>query len=443
MKILVQSIHYAPELIGGGKYTSEMCEWLAARGHTVEVVTAYPFYPDWKVKPPYRNSRYSHEVVDGVQVHRCPFYVPQEPSGLRRLISYLSFALSSGGALIWTALRFRPDVVFAIAPTQLGAPATLAAAFVSRARSWMHLQDFEIQSAFELGLLRGKWLRRCAEFIEGGLLRRFCRVSTISPKMLELLLSKQIAQSRAIEFRNWVDTSVIRPGDRSTPLRVQLGLPESAIVALYSGSMALKQGLENVVEAARILRDNHSDIFFVLCGNGAVRDRLIDQAQGLDNVRFLDLQPRERLCELLATADMHLLPQRAAVADLVLPSKLAAMLASGRPIIAMAEPNTQLAIEVEGNGLVIPADNSAALVAAIVELAKDEPLRTKFGQAGRGAAIRRWDMQTILNQLEQHLLLLQQESSIKPLETSSGGPRALEMRSASDLEPPSGRAHRV
>ncbi len=190
MKILVQSIHYAPELIGGGKYTGEMCEWLAARGHTVKVVTAYPFYPDWKVKQPYRNSRYSREALAGVQVHRCPFYVPQRPSGLRRLLSYLSFALSSAGPVMWQALRFRPDVVFAIAPTQLAAPATRVAAFISGARSWMHLQDFEIQSAFELKLLRGKWLRRCAEFIEDGLLRRFDRVSTISPKMLDLLLRK-------------------------------------------------------------------------------------------------------------------------------------------------------------------------------------------------------------------------------------------------------------
>ncbi len=180
--------------------------------------------------------------------------------------------------------------------------------------------------------------------------------------------------------------------------------------------MALKQGLEVVVEAARTLRDSHPDIFFILCGNGAVRERLIDQARGLDNVRFLDLQPRERLSELLSTADIHLLPQRAAVADLVLPSKLAAMLASGRPIIAMAEQGTQLAIEVEGCGLVIPADDRSALVAAVVKLAGDEALRIKLGQIGRGTAVNRWDMQTIFGQLEHDLLSFQQSPSIEPPE---------------------------
>jgi colanic acid biosynthesis glycosyl transferase WcaI len=413
MKILVLGVNYAPELIGIGKYTSEMCEWLAARGHSVKVVTAYPFYPDWKVTPPHRYTRYSRQMLNGVDVTRCPLYVPAKPTGLRRLISYASFALSSAGVLIWRALRFRPDVVFTIAPSQLLAPATLAAATMSGAKSWLHIQDFEIETAFELGILKGNRLRRCAEFIESGMLRRFARVSTISPKMMERLLGKRVAAARAMEFRNWVDTGAIKPGSQDTALRAELDLPADAVVALYSGSMALKQGLENVVDAARIVRAAKPNVFIVLCGNGAVRNILVERAKGLDNVRFLDLQPRERLSELLSTADIHLLPQRAAVADVVLPSKLAGMLASGRPIIAMAEPETQLGVEVAGCGTLIAADDPNALASALIALANDAALRSKLGEGGRTNALNRWDMQTILGQLEQQLLALSQVSAVK------------------------------
>jgi colanic acid biosynthesis glycosyl transferase WcaI len=404
MKILVLSLYYAPELVGGGLYTSEMCKWLAARGHSVAVVTAYPFYPEWKVAEPYRNSRFSREVRDGVMLTRCPFYVPQNPSGLRRILSYLSFALTSAGALFWTASRARPDVVFVVAPSLLFTPATLFVTAITGARSWLHVQDFEIGAAFQLELLKGNRLKRWATSIESALLKRFDRVSTISPKMRDLLLEKKVAPARAIEFRNWVDTTEIVLRDSATPLRAQLGVPEDAVVALYSGSMGFKQGLETIVDAARLLQQRGSKLFFVICGNGATRDKLVEQSKGLDRIRFIDLQPRERLPELLATADIHLLPQRASVADLVLPSKLAPMLATGRPVIAMAAPQTQLASEVEDAGLVIPADDPEALAAAISTLASDVALRTRLGTNGRNRAECRWDAAKILCRFEHDLL---------------------------------------
>jgi colanic acid biosynthesis glycosyl transferase WcaI len=435
MKILVYGLNYAPELIGIGKYTNEMCEWLSARGHHVKVVTGYPFYPHWQVDRRYRNSAYSRELRNGIEVTRCPLYVPARPSGLRRLVSHLSFALSSAPALIGAALRFRPDVVLAIAPSQLTAPAALTASAVSGARSWLHIQDFEIESAFELRILTGNWLRRCAEYVESAMLKRYDRVSTISAKMKERLLGKKVAPGRAVEFRNWVDTRDVTPRDRMTSLRAQLGLNEQALVALYSGSMALKQGLENVIEAARLLHHTGSPIEFVFCGEGISRQRLNEAAKGLDNVRFLELQPKESLPELLATADIHLLPQRAAVADLVLPSKLAAMLASGRPVIAMAETGTQLATEAADCGLVIPADNPDALAAALVRLATDPGLRRELGQSGRRRAVENWDVEKILGELEQHLLSLKRASSQERSGYHEGsGSSSLQMTRAFEIE---------
>jgi colanic acid biosynthesis glycosyl transferase WcaI len=247
--------------------------------------------------------------------------------------------------------------------------------------------------------------------VERTLFARFDRVSTISAKMIDRLVSKRVPRARTVEFRNWVDTSLIKPQDRVSSFRKELGLAPETIVALYSGSMALKQGLGTLVDAARLLESERPEIAMVFCGNGTTRDDLIRQSAGLRNVRFLDLQPQERLSELLSTADIHLLPQRTEVADLVLPSKLSAILASGRPVIAMAEPGTQLAAEVEGSGLSIPAGDPAALVAALVRLADDRALREQLGAAARLASQARWDMQTILTGVEESLLALTSNSA--------------------------------
>jgi colanic acid biosynthesis glycosyl transferase WcaI len=400
MKLLVYGLNYAPELTGVGRYTSEMCRWLASVGHQVRVVTSYPHYPDWAVTAPYRSGRYSREQIDGVEVQRCPLFVPKSPSGTGRILSHLTFAMSSAPPLFATAIRFRPDVIFAVAPSLQNAPAALLAARLTGAKAWLHIQDFEIDSAFSLGILSGSRLRRCAEASEQSLLRRFDRVSTISAKMMERLAAKGVAAERRIESPNWVDTNAIQPQDRMTSLRAELGLTAESIVALYSGSMTLKHGLKTLVDSARQLRDLKPELTFVFCGSGAVRNDTMEQARGLSNVRFLDLQPADRLSELLSSADIHLLPQRSEVTDLVLPSKLAPMLASGRPVITMAAPGTQLATEVEGAGIIIPADDPAALTMAIRKLADNAELCRGLGEAARAQAVRRWDMHTILRRLE-------------------------------------------
>jgi colanic acid biosynthesis glycosyl transferase WcaI len=406
MRILVWSIAYAPDLISVGKYSGEMCSWLSARGHEVKVITAPPYYPAWEVPESYKTARYVTEQIDGIEVTRCPMYVPKIPTGMKRLLHLMSFAASSSLAALRLALRFRPDILLVVVPSFMITPGALAASQFSGAASWLHVQDFEIDAAFELGLLRGERARRFALWIERRLLRRFSRVSSISRKMMEGLDRKGVPAERAVEFRNWVDTSVIVPGDRQTSYRQSLQIAPEAIVALYSGNMANKQGLEYLAAAARHLAGRRSDIVFVLSGNGPLAGRLRSDTEGLPNVRFLDLQPLEKFSELLATADIHLLPQRAAAADLVLPSKLAGMLSSGRPIIAMAEPDTQLATEIEDVGIAIEPGNGEVLAAAIETLANDADLRARLGGAGRAKALARWGMNAILTEFEQKLSTL-------------------------------------
>lgn len=406
MKILAYGLNYAPELTGIGKYSSELCEWLASRGHTVEVVTAHPYYPNWVLAEGYDNRSYQHEIRNLVKVRRCPLYLPRVvPSGKRgRIMSHASFAISSVPKLLASVRQLRPDVLLAVTPSFLIAPVALAVSRMFGTPNWLHIQDFELDAAFELGMLAGNNLRRAATSVESVILRRFDRISTISPRMMDRLHTKGAAPGRTVKFRNWVDTDAISPANRMTRFREQLGLSDRHIVALYAGSIAAKQGIESLAEAAAELQNKAPEVVFVFCGGGALLKHLVKLAAPLSNVRFLDLQPDERMRELLATADIHLIPQRAQVSDLMLPSKLAPILASGRPAVAMAYPGTQLATEIDGAGIAVPPSDRQALSGAILTLARDAGLRMRMGEHGRALACARWDKQIILSEFEAKLV---------------------------------------
>jgi len=394
-RILLVTINYWPELTGIGKYTGEMAEWLVRNGWEVRVVTAPPYYPAWRIGQDYSGWRYRTEKVHGVSILRCPLWVPAQLSGLKRILHLMSFALSSLPLILWQGWRWRPDVIFTVEPPLFCAPAALLGARLGHAQAWLHVQDFEVDAAFELGILRSQRLRRWVLAAESWLMRRFDRVSTISERMLERLEAKGVATSRRSLFQNWVELDRIRPVAATSPLRAEWGLTDTDVVVLYSGNMGEKQGLEILVEAAQGLRDR-TGVVFLLCGDGAARQRLERLADGVVNIRFKPLQPADRLNDLLNLADIHVLPQRADAADLVLPSKLTNMLASGRPVVATASAGTQVAELVRDCGVVVPPGDVAALVGALSGLAESAERRRALGMRARALAERLWDKERLL-----------------------------------------------
>lgn len=423
LKLLVVGLNYAPDFIGIPKYTTEMCEELARRGHEVTVVTAPPYYPAWEVPAAYRGA-WRSQTLNGVRLVRAPIYVPKKPNGVTRLLHHLSFAATSLPSAVWCALAGRPDVVLTVAPSLMSAPAALIAAKLSGAKSWLHIQDFEVDAAFELGLLKGEGARRWAERLERALLSGFDRVSTISASMRRLLLRKGVSEDAALEIRNWVDVDTVMAWPSSnTSYREALKIPADHAVALYSGNMAGKQGLETLAEVAALLEAQSAKVTLLLCGQGPLKGVLEAACAERSNVRFMDLQPIEKLPELLATADIHLLPQRAEAADLVLPSKLTGMLASGRPVVAMADAGTGLAIEVEGCGLTVPPGDGAAMAAAVLRLSADETLRRELAQAARARAEQRWRRSAVIDGLQVELTRLTAQpggSAIQPQPGKAG-----------------------
>ncbi|MBC8057729.1 MAG: glycosyltransferase WbuB [Rhizobiales bacterium] len=382
MKILLYGLNFAPEPTGIGKYSGEMAAWLAAAGNEVRVISAPPYYPTWRIGEGYSAWRSVQERWQGVRVWRTPLWIPSKPSGSKRVLHLASFAVLSLPALV-RQIFWKPDVIVVVAPALACAPGGWLAARVCGASAWLHIQDFEVDAAFRLGLLKGRIAQAATSLVERWLLRRFDRVSTISGRMLDLLRAKHVDPARTALFPNWVDVSAIMPMRQVSPYRAELNIPADAVVALYSGSMAGKQGLELLPAAARMLRERLPNLVFVLCGDGVFKPSIERDCADLPNVRLLPLQPSSRLGELLGMADVHLLPQHEKAADLVMPSKLTGMLSSGRPVLATAHPGTELATVVAGCGVVVPPNDLQAFVEALSRLAASPELRAQLGQAAR------------------------------------------------------------
>jgi colanic acid biosynthesis glycosyl transferase WcaI len=368
-RIFIYGMNYAPEVSGVGRYTAELAQYLSRQGDAVEVVTTAPHYPGWTVRAPYRASGYYREMRDGVRILRCPVWLHRRMQGLRRALAPLSFALTSAIPALWRIARTRPAVILVIEPTLFVAPVALLGAWMTGARAILHVQDLEVDAAFAVRHLSGQMLRRLAVAVEAWLLRRFDLVVTISTQMRHRLLAKRLQESRVEIVRNWIDLKKIRPLTGPNSYRAEMGLRDDHFVVLYAGNIGVKQALPLALESAAGLAGEER-ILFVIAGDGPEKPGLIARYGDLPNVRFLPLQPEERLCELLNLADLHLLPQDHNAAGFVLPSKLGGILASGRPLLAMADAGTELHDFLQGAAILVPAGDSRAVGAEIARLAQ-------------------------------------------------------------------------
>ncbi len=403
MRILFVGINFWPEPTGTGKYSGEMVHYLQNAGHEVTVITAPPYYPHWKVQLSYRSWCYKEEFWNGIRIIRCPLYVPKKVTGLTRLVHLLSFVLTSMPVIVYQMCR-QPDLFFDVAPTLFTANVASYALKRNRSRNWLHIQDFELDAALELGLIRRLPLvERLARAWERSVYRRFGSLSTISHAMVEKLKTKGVSEDRIVYFPNWIDPSHVFPLTGENSYRSLLGLLHGDIVLLYSGSIGQKQGLENLIDVMRLLK-NEKSIHLLICGEGPGKAGLQEAAADIKNVHFLPVQPAEKLNELLNLADIHTLPQKAGAADLVMPSKLLGMLASGKPVIAACPAGSELYNVVSDCGLVVPPENPVKFAEAVKKLAEDKGLRERLGSRGRERVMADYSSENVLKEVERRLV---------------------------------------
>lgn len=407
MRILIYGINYAPELTGIGKYTGEMGAWLAGQGHTVEVITAMPYYPEWCVHTPYKGRGWQSETLEGVRVHRSALYIPGRVSAITRIIHEFSFVASS--LLHWARALMQPryDVVICVVPAFHLGFLPLLYSKIRAVPVVYHVQDLQVDMAKNLGMLSNARFLSLLFRAEKYILDRCQVVSTISEGMITKIQEKGVPEANCLLLPNWVDEHQIQPLGPTESLRREFGLLPTDKVVLYAGSLGEKQGLELILEVANQFRSDPS-VKFLLVGSGGAKDKLMAQAstEQLPNVLFFPLQPYHRLSALLATADLHLILQKKSASDLVLPSKLTTILASGGCALVTAAPGTILhdTIEQHQMGLVVEAESAEAMGQAIQQALQSDLSLLK--QNARRYAETHLSKEVILRQFELDLLKL-------------------------------------
>lgn len=397
MNILIHGINYTPELTGIGKYTGEMGAWLAKKGHKVDVITAMPYYPEWRKKEAYKNKWWFKESIAGASVYRCPLYVPKKVTGATRMIHEFSFLISAG--LYWIRFLFKKyDIVFTpYPPLIIGFWPWLYKVFHPKSTWVFHIQDLQVDAARELGLIKNKTALNILEKIEIFWLKKCNYVSSISEGMRDRILAKGIDASKYIMLANWAETDIIKPLSVSESMRTELGIPSDAKVILYSGNLGEKQGVELLIDVAAEFK-TQPEILFVIAGEGASKIRLVEYAakSHVTNILFLPLQAYSKLVYFLACADIHMVIQKKSAADLVLPSKFMSILSAGGVALVTAEPGTSLHNMITHHTLahICEAENKTALLNGINQILTND--QTLIKQNARMFAEKHLSIDSIL-----------------------------------------------
>jgi len=384
MKLVVLCPHFDPDTAPTGRVMTRIVAELAARGHELHVVTALPWYRTHAVEPGWGARVGRRERTPWGTITRVnPFPGGDKRNLLRRAVGFAGFSLLAGlGGLRAGGPLRRADAVIAMSP-----PLTLG--LTGRVVAWSHraplvfnIQDVFPDAAVQTGAIADRRVIAAASWLERWSYRMSDAVTVLSHDLAANVRAKLPAGRAATVhvIPNFVDTAAIRPADRLTAYRRELGLGDEPVV-LYAGNVGFSQSLDLVLDAARRL----PAVSFLVNGEGSMLDELTERAAGLANVHFGRYVPDDRLVELLATGDVHVVPLRAGLAAVSVPSKTYSILAAGRPIVAAIDPGSEIPrlLAESGAGVAVPPDDAGAFTDAIAELVSDAPRRAAMGEAAR------------------------------------------------------------
>ncbi len=399
MRIQIVCPHFEPDVAPTGVVISEIVRGLVSRGHEVDVVTSLPWYAAHAVDEAWKGRIIRKETTAWGSITRVYPFPTNKRNILARALGYGGFtALASLCSLLE---RRRPEVIMAMSPPlTLGLAAWLTSR-LRRAPFVFNVQDVFPDVAVEVGAISNQGVIRLLEGLERFVYRRADAVTVLSEDLRSNVESKIVraeTTDRAAEtvrvIPNFVDTEQIRPQARENSYRSEFGLGTRTVV-MYAGNLGFSQPLELMVEAARELA-HRDDVVFVINGDGSRRQELESLASGLDNVVFADFQPVERLAEVLAAGDVHVIALRRGLARASVPSKLYSILAAGRAVLASLDSGTEVATVVSSQraGIAVAPQDQAAFTAAVLELVDNSDLAA-MGSAGRQFVLQRASAQGV------------------------------------------------
>jgi len=396
MRILVVTPYYAPDLGPSAPLLALLSEQLAANGHQMTVLAAAPHFPSGQVDPCYRPRPWQRGTRNGVQVFRVWVPSGDRSNLVHRLLTFVAFQILV--SLIGLCLKY--DAILITNPALETALPFALLAWLRRKPSIFCVWDLYPEVGMQLGIFRHPAVIGLVKAMEDFCLRRTQAVQALAEGFVPNL-ARRVSSTTILEVISpWVDTELIRPMPRSNSFSVEHDL-DDVFVVLYAGNLGLSQGLATVLEAARALADR-PEIAFVFVGDGAGKERLMGQAQawGLPNVRFLPFQPRARLPEVLASADVSLVVLRLGLSSGSLPSKTFSILASGRPVLASVDGQNDVRrlVQRAQAGIVVPLE-VAVIAHALAQLLHSGKQRKLLGAKAAQLARERFDPRHVALQM--------------------------------------------
>lgn len=400
MQILIYSYNYHPEPIGIAPLMTELAEGLVKRGHQVRVITGMPNYPQRQIYDGYRGKLYVTEQKNGVKIQRSYLRIKSKPNLIDRLLLELSFVFTS---LPQALMGERPDVILLTVPPLLVCLPAILIGWLYNCPVVLNVQDILPEAAVRVGLIKNKLMIKALEALEKFAYRTAHTISVIADGFVDNLINKGVPANKIACIPNWVNLNFIRPLPKENNSWRATHKLDGKFVVLYSGNIALTQGLETVIEAASRLR-HINDIVFAIAGESQALERLQKHclACGADNVLLLPLQPREKLPEMLAAADIGLIVQKSNVISFNMPSKIPLLLASGRAIIGSvpATGTAAKAIKESGGGVIVEPESADALASAVLDLYNQPELAAQLGRKGRKFAVENYSFEQALDRYE-------------------------------------------
>lgn len=396
-KITIVGINFWPEDTAIGLYTYQLANFYREQGLEVNVITGFPYYPEWRINSEYRSKKtYYEESINGIKIYRFKQYVPKKPIFFKRILHLLHFTL---GSFINLFKIKKTDVVLCVVPF-IGC--VLIGKFLAKlkgAKLWVHIQDFEFDAVRDSNLVDKKTdkniIFRMLFYVESKLLNSADLLSTISFSMLKKLKGKTKIKIEKKLLPNWVDQNFIVPEGH----KKHSYLKSDKFKILYSGNIGEKQDWDFFIKFAKEL-DKEKDIQIIVVGNGSKRYWLEEKLLDLENIWFYNPVAYSELSDLLCSADLHILFQKVNLIDTVMPSKILAMMASKRPSLITGSLKSEVAkviIESKG-GKFFETNTTTDVLNYVYELKSNKKLINNYGENSRKYIVEKFSKNQILNQ---------------------------------------------
>jgi glycosyltransferase involved in cell wall biosynthesis len=387
VKILYVSQYFPPEMGAPAARAAELARYWTQDGHEVTVLTGFPNHPTGLVPLEYRSKfrrLVTREHVNGVSVVRTWLFPFPNRKAHERMLNYSSFCVSACTSGMFVR---RPEILVATSPQLLVGLSGWWLARTKRVPFVFEVRDLWPESLTAVGMgcedsLLNRWLRAIAGF----LYVHSDRIVVVTPAFKDHLVQNwKVPEGKICIVQNGVDTNLFSPRAHNAEFRRKLGI-EGKFVVGYIGTMGMAHGLETVVHAASDLQRTAPNVLFLMVGEGADKERMINLARsrGLTNILFVGQQPREKVPDFIAASDACLVSlKRTELFKTVIPTKMLEFMSCARPVILGVDGQARRIIDEAKAGLFVEPEDAAALIQAIRQLAANEAMREMLGRNGR------------------------------------------------------------